>query len=63
MSGKLAHKIGTLVLNPLLEMKLTLPIGSLLFCPDCGTLLNFPEDGKPDIPCEQCGHLEPASCA
>ncbi|TCD71400.1 DNA-directed RNA polymerase I core subunit rpa12 [Steccherinum ochraceum] len=44
MSGKLAHKIG-----------------SLLFCPDCGTLLNFPEDGKPDIPCEQCGHLEPAS--
>lgn len=36
--------------------------GSLLFCPDCGTLLNFPEDGKPDIPCEQCGHLEPASC-
>lgn len=36
--------------------------GSLLFCPDCGTLLNLPQDGEFDVTCEQCGHVEPASC-
>ena len=64
MSGRLAHKIGTLaciVHRKRCPESASLQ-GSLLFCPDCGTLLNYPEDGKPDIPCEQCGHLEPASC-
>lgn len=36
--------------------------GSLLFCPDCGTLLNLPRDEENEVACEQCGHVEPASC-
>ncbi|KAJ7804694.1 DNA-directed RNA polymerase I kDa polypeptide [Mycena olivaceomarginata] len=36
-------------------------IGSLLFCPRCGTLLDLPKDGQVDVTCEQCGHVEPAS--
>lgn len=36
--------------------------GSLLFCPDCGTLLDLPKDEQNEITCEQCGHIEPASC-
>ena len=40
----------------------TLYTGSLLFCPDCGTLLDLPESQAIHVKCEQCGHLEPASC-
>jgi len=36
-------------------------IGSLLFCPDCGTLLNLPVADEPTVVCEQCAHEEPAS--
>ena len=36
-------------------------IGSLLFCPACGTLLSLPGD-LDEIACEQCGRREPASC-
>ncbi|KAI0344174.1 DNA-directed RNA polymerase I kDa polypeptide [Trametopsis cervina] len=36
-------------------------IGSLLFCPDCGTLLDLPRDDQNEVLCEQCGHAEPAS--
>ncbi|KAI5897302.1 DNA-directed RNA polymerase I kDa polypeptide [Schizophyllum commune H4-8] len=36
-------------------------IGSLLFCPFCGTLLNIPRDGERVVECEQCGHEEPAT--
>ncbi|KIM34556.1 hypothetical protein M408DRAFT_13986 [Serendipita vermifera MAFF 305830] len=36
-------------------------IGSLLFCPDCGTLLDLPEAQAVHVKCEQCGHLEPVS--
>ncbi|KAJ6459512.1 DNA-directed RNA polymerase I kDa polypeptide [Mycena sanguinolenta] len=36
-------------------------IGSLLFCPRCGTLLDLPQDGEADVTCEQCAHVEPAS--
>jgi hypothetical protein len=36
--------------------------GTLLFCPDCGTLLNLPKDDEPSVICEQCEHEEPASC-
>ncbi|KZP30337.1 DNA-directed RNA polymerase I kDa polypeptide [Athelia psychrophila] len=36
-------------------------IGTLLFCPDCGTLLNLPKDGEPIVTCEQCHYEEPAS--
>ncbi|KZT68833.1 DNA-directed RNA polymerase I kDa polypeptide [Daedalea quercina L-15889] len=36
-------------------------IGSLLFCPDCGTLLNLPQDEDTYVACELCGHEEPAS--
>ncbi|KAI9637079.1 uncharacterized protein MKK02DRAFT_45787 [Dioszegia hungarica] len=36
-------------------------IGSLLFCPVCGTLLDLPADDKDDIECHQCGRSEPAS--
>ncbi|KAH7910021.1 hypothetical protein BJ138DRAFT_1173402 [Hygrophoropsis aurantiaca] len=36
-------------------------IGSLLFCPNCATLLNLPQDGEPVIVCEQCNHEEPAT--
>ncbi|KAJ7630313.1 DNA-directed RNA polymerase I kDa polypeptide [Roridomyces roridus] len=35
--------------------------GSLLFCPNCGTLLDSPRDGEPSVTCEQCAHVEPAS--
>ena len=38
-------------------------LGSLLFCPDCGTLLDLPKDNQNEITCEQCGHVEPANCA
>jgi len=36
--------------------------GSLLFCPDCGTLLNLPFGDESDVRCDQCGRVEPASC-
>jgi hypothetical protein len=36
--------------------------GSLLFCPDCGTLLSLPRDGETMVACEQCGREEPAGC-
>lgn len=36
-------------------------IGSCLFCPSCGTLLDLPGD-EDEIACEQCGRKEPASC-
>ncbi|KAH9005812.1 DNA-directed RNA polymerase I kDa polypeptide [Lactarius hatsudake] len=36
-------------------------IGSLLFCPRCGTLLDLPLGNEPNVVCEQCGHVEPAS--
>ncbi|RDB15617.1 DNA-directed RNA polymerase I subunit RPA12 [Hypsizygus marmoreus] len=42
---------------PLLAHK----IGSLLFCPTCGTLLSVPQDGEDTVTCEQCAHVEPAS--
>ena len=37
-------------------------IGALLFCPACGTLLDLPKDDQDEIPCAQCGRVEPASC-
>ncbi|KAH7920498.1 DNA-directed RNA polymerase I kDa polypeptide [Leucogyrophana mollusca] len=36
-------------------------IGSLLFCPNCGTLLSLPKDGEPMVTCERCNHEEPAT--
>jgi len=36
-------------------------IGALLFCPDCGTLLDLPEADADSVTCEQCGFVEPAS--
>jgi len=36
-------------------------IGSLLFCPECGTLLDLPHDEEVRVKCEQCAHEEPAS--
>ena len=36
--------------------------GSLLFCPECGTLLDQPKDGDDSVSCEQCHHEEPANC-
>ncbi|ESK95578.1 dna-directed rna polymerase i kda polypeptide [Moniliophthora roreri MCA 2997] len=36
-------------------------IGSLLFCPTCGSLLKLPEDSEPNVICDQCGHQEPAT--
>ncbi|OCF45652.1 DNA-directed RNA polymerase I subunit RPA12 [Kwoniella heveanensis CBS 569] len=36
-------------------------IGSLLFCPACGTLLDLPRDDQEEIACHQCGRKEPAS--
>ncbi|KAF8885223.1 hypothetical protein CPB84DRAFT_1788449 [Gymnopilus junonius] len=36
-------------------------VGSLLFCPDCGTLLSLPKDGETFVACDQCGREEPAS--
>lgn len=58
----LAHKIGefrsirtSLITNP------SIP-GSLLFCPNCGTLLNLPQGDEQSVTCEQCQHEEPASC-
>lgn len=36
--------------------------GSLLFCPDCGTLLDFPLGDADHVKCDMCGHVEPASC-
>lgn len=36
--------------------------GSLLFCPDCGTLLSVPEGDELSVKCEQCEHEEPVSC-
>ena len=39
-----------------------LRIGSLLFCPACGTLLDLPKDEQDEIECHSCGRREPASC-
>ncbi|KAF8584629.1 hypothetical protein K439DRAFT_1411000 [Ramaria rubella] len=36
-------------------------LGSLLFCPSCGTLLDLPRDGEDSVVCEQCKYEEPAS--
>ncbi|KAF4623571.1 hypothetical protein D9613_001558 [Agrocybe pediades] len=36
-------------------------VGSLLFCPNCGTLLSLPRDGESFVTCEQCAYQEPAS--
>ncbi|KJA29477.1 hypothetical protein HYPSUDRAFT_176452 [Hypholoma sublateritium FD-334 SS-4] len=36
-------------------------VGSLLFCPDCGTLLALPKDGETVVVCEQCAYEEPAT--
>jgi DNA-directed RNA polymerase subunit M/transcription elongation factor TFIIS len=36
--------------------------GALLFCPDCGTLLDLPRGEEDSVTCEQCGHEEPADC-
>ncbi|KAF8555893.1 DNA-directed RNA polymerase I kDa polypeptide [Imleria badia] len=36
-------------------------IGSLLFCPNCGTLLALPQGDEQSVTCEQCHHEEPAS--
>ncbi|KAF8961012.1 hypothetical protein BDZ97DRAFT_1830881 [Flammula alnicola] len=36
-------------------------VGSLLFCPDCGTLLSLPRDGEKIVTCEQCAYEEPAN--
>ncbi|KAG1839628.1 transcription factor S-II-domain-containing protein [Suillus subalutaceus] len=36
-------------------------IGSLIFCPHCGTLLNPPKDDEKTVICEQCSYEEPAS--
>ncbi|KAF9015903.1 DNA-directed RNA polymerase I kDa polypeptide [Hymenopellis radicata] len=36
-------------------------IGSLLFCPTCGTLLDLPKDSENHVTCDQCAHEEPAS--
>ncbi|KAK7688026.1 hypothetical protein QCA50_008396 [Cerrena zonata] len=41
--------------------RLATKIGALLFCPDCGTLLNLPQENEAEVKCEQCGHKEPAS--
>ncbi|KAG9014772.1 DNA-directed RNA polymerase I core subunit rpa12 [Tulasnella sp. JGI-2019a] len=35
-------------------------VGSLLFCPDCASLLDTPSD-KDHVTCSQCGRVEPAS--
>ncbi|KZT51342.1 DNA-directed RNA polymerase I kDa polypeptide [Calocera cornea HHB12733] len=37
-------------------------IGTLLFCPECGTLLSLPlDDNSTYVECEQCQYHEPAS--
>ncbi|KAG1814405.1 DNA-directed RNA polymerase I kDa polypeptide [Suillus subaureus] len=36
-------------------------IGSLIFCPHCGTLLSPPKDDEKTVICEQCSYEEPAS--
>ncbi|KAF4584539.1 DNA-directed RNA polymerase I core subunit rpa12 [Pleurotus pulmonarius] len=36
-------------------------IGSLLFCPTCGTLLDSPKDNEKQVICEQCAHEEPST--
>lgn len=33
-----------------------------MFCPECGTLLNLPADNENTVECDQCRHVEPASC-
>lgn len=59
---KAAHKIGSLcrILGSNRSFLTPFP-GSLLFCPDCGTLLDLPTDDAEFIPCEQCGFKERAS--
>ncbi|PVG03244.1 putative RPA12-13.7 kd subunit of DNA-directed RNA polymerase I [Serendipita vermifera] len=36
-------------------------IGTMLFCPDCGTLLDLPEPQSQYVKCDQCGRPEPTS--
>ena len=61
MSSK-AHKVGQRNATRLVWRKtLTHSAGSLLFCPDCGTLLALPRDQETSVACDQCGREEPAS--
>ena len=58
-----AHKIGASPPNRRKNIQRTCAqLGSLLFCPDCGTLLNLPVGDELTVVCEQCAHEEPASC-
>lgn len=61
---RLAEKIGQWCIPSIVTLSDFLPVelGSLLFCPDCGTLLDLPKDAENEVKCQQCGHLEPASC-
>ncbi|KIJ27959.1 hypothetical protein M422DRAFT_215530 [Sphaerobolus stellatus SS14] len=36
-------------------------IGSLIFCPSCGSLLELPKENEDSVSCEQCKYVEPAS--
>ncbi|KAF5312676.1 hypothetical protein D9619_003572 [Psilocybe cf. subviscida] len=64
MSSSRAHKVGQ---HPLFPPSGLRPgtyhsnKGSLLFCPDCGTLLSLPRDGEKVVVCEQCAYEEPAT--
>lgn len=61
--ARLADKIGEKTARrAALCVFLIIFTGSLLFCPDCGTLLDLPKGDEETVKCEQCGHLEPASC-
>ena len=61
----LAYKIGEKI-RPTLKLWTVflnhLITGSLLFCPDCGTLLDLPKGDQEAVKCEQCDHHEPISC-
>ena len=59
-SSMSAHKIGAFLLGELTSWLIV--AGSLLFCPRCGTLLDTPKGDDPSVECEQCKHVEPASC-
>lgn len=63
MESTSAHKIGVIEgFSFPGDRSLTRSQGSLLFCPNCGTLLDLPRDGEDVVTCDQCEHVEPATC-
>lgn len=61
LSGRRSSSLVHAIRQPTMSNSKAIRIGSLLFCPACGTLLDLPGDSD-EIVCDGCARREPASC-